>query len=311
MAGSLGAATHPKAKLGRISAMTMVSPHVFASEGAILRGQLYAPDAAGPAPVVVMAHGFSAVAAQLEPQARAFADAGFAAFVYDNPGFGLSGGYPRQEVDPVRQVRGYRDAVTYVRTLAGADRDRIAIWGSSFSGGHVLQAGAMDPRVAAVVSQAPFISGWELIGGWPNGAELIAQTVAEREARSAGAEPAVMPVVNTPDQPAALPGNDGYVYFTATGGPTWKNEVTLSSFEMVRAHEPALWIARIAPRPLLMIVAEEDLVTPTAHALAAFERAEEPKRVVMVPGGHFDVYSGAGFDTATAETVSWLKAQLV
>jgi len=290
--------------------MIEVTPHLFASEGAILRGQLYAPEGAGPFPVVVMAHGFSAVAAQLEPQARAFADAGFAAFVYDNPGFGLSGGFPRQEVDPVRQVRGYRDAVSYVRTLPNLDPDRIAIWGSSFSGGHVLQAGAMDPRVSAVISQAPFISGWELIGGWPNGAELIAQTVAEREARAAGAEPIVMPVVNTPDKPAALPGNDGYVYFQSTGGPTWKNEVTLSSFELVRAHEPALWIARIAPRPLLMIVADEDLVTPTAHALAAFDQAGAPKKLVRVPGGHFDVYSGPGFARAMAESVAFLTAHL-
>src|SRR5450432_854034 len=149
--------------------MTEVTPHLFASEGAILRGQLYAPQGEAAAPVVVMAHGFSAVAAQLEPQARAFADAGFAAFVYDNPNFGLSGGFPRQEVDPVRQVRGYRDAVTYVRTLAGLDPHRIALWGSSFSGGHVLQAGAMDVRVKVVISQAPFISGWELIASWPHG----------------------------------------------------------------------------------------------------------------------------------------------
>ena len=290
--------------------MTQTSSQMFASEGAILRGTLYAPDAKGPAPVVVMAHGFSAVAAQLEPQARAFAAAGFAAFVYDNPGFGLSGGYPRQEVDPVRQVRGYRDAVSHVRTLAGVDRERIAIWGSSFSGGHVLQAGAMDRRVGCVISQAPFISGWELIASWPNGEEVIAMTLAEREARAAGAEPTVMQVVGRPDEPCALPGEDGYVYFTGTGGPTWKNEITLSSLELARAHEPAKWIERIAPRPLLMIVADNDLVTPTGHALAAFERAGAPKKLVRVAGGHFDVYSGAGFDAATTETVAWLKAHL-
>jgi fermentation-respiration switch protein FrsA (DUF1100 family) len=290
--------------------MTYASPHMFASEGAILRGRLYAPEGKVSAPIVVMAHGFSAVAAQLEPQATAFAAAGFAAFVFDNPGFGLSGGFPRQEVDPVRQVRGYRDAVSYVRTLDGVDPERIAIWGSSFSGGHVLQAGAMDPRVSVVISQAPFISGWELIGGWPNGQEVITMTTAEREARGVGAEPTVMRVVGLPDEACALPGDDGYAYFTSTGGPTWKNEITLSSLELARAHEPALWIERIAPRPLLMIVADNDLVTPTAHALAAFQRAGGPKRLVTVSGGHFDVYSGPGFDTATAETVGWLTAHL-
>ncbi len=290
--------------------MSQTTSHMFASEGAILRGALYLPQGNGPFPIVVLAHGFSAVAAQLEPQARAFAAAGFAAFVYDNPGFGLSGGSPRQEVDPVRQVRGYRDAVSYVRTLPGLDPERIAIWGSSFSGGHVLQAGAMDRRVRVVISQAPFISGWELIGGWPNAEDVIAMTQAEREARAAGAEPTVMRVVGKPDEPCALPGEDGYAYFTGTGGPTWKNEITLSSLELARAHEPAKWIERLAPRPLLMIVADNDLVTPTAHALAAFERAGSPKQLVRVAGGHFDVYAGAGFDTATAATIAWLKAHL-
>jgi len=289
--------------------MSQITDQMFASEGAILRGKLYAPQDK-PAGVVVMAHGFSAVAAQLEPQARAFADAGFAAFVYDNPGFGLSGGCPRQEVDPVRQVRGYRDAVSHVRALPALAGARIALWGSSFSGGHVLQAGAMDRRVDVVISQAPFISGWDLIGGWPNAEEVIAMTQAEREARSRGAEPSVMQVVGKPDEPCALPGEDGYAYFTGTGGPTWKNAITVSSLELARAHEPALWIARIAPRPLLMIVADDDLVTPTDHALAAFERAGAPKRLVRVAGGHFDVYSGAGFDIAMAETIAWLKAHL-
>ncbi len=290
--------------------MTYATLHMFASEGATLRGRLYAPEGKASPPIVVMAHGFSAVAAQLEPQATAFAAAGFAAFVFDNPGFGLSGGFPRQEVDPVRQVRGYRDAVSYVRTLDGVDPDRIAIWGSSFSGGHVLQAGAVDTRVGVVISQAPFISGWELIGGWPNSAEVIEMTTAEREARGAGAEPTVMKVVGLPDEACALPGDDGYAYFTTTGGPTWKNEITLSSLELARAHEPALWIERIAPRPLLMIVADNDIVTPTAHALAAFQRAGGPKKLVTVNGGHFDVYSGSGFDTATGETIAWLTAHL-
>src|SRR5262245_35477679 len=130
----------------------------FSSEGVALRGRLFRAAQAN-RPVVVMAHGFSAVADQLYRHAAAFADAGFNAFVYDHSGFGGSDGHPRQHVHPPRQLRGYRDAVSFVRTLPGMDTSRIALWGSSFSGGHVLCAGALDPRVACVVSQAPFISG--------------------------------------------------------------------------------------------------------------------------------------------------------
>ena len=114
-----------------------MNPVTFASEGVALRGRLYPGKGSGPRPAVVMAHGFTAVAAQLEPQARACAEAGYTVLAYDNYGFGLSEGYPRQEVDPARQVRGYRDAVSCVRGLADVRGDRIALWGSSFSGGHV------------------------------------------------------------------------------------------------------------------------------------------------------------------------------
>jgi len=281
----------------------------FSSEGTALRGRLYwtaAPDR----PVVVMAHGFSAVADQLERHAKTFAAAGFNTFVYDHAGFGLSDGFPRQDVDPPRQLRGYRDAVSFVRTLPGLDAAKIALWGSSFSGGHALCAGALDPRVTCVVSQAPFISGSGLLALREDLAEFEAGLFAEREARSAGAPATMIPVTAPGDGLAALPGDDAHDYFASTNSPTWKNEVTFSSFEAVRAYEPAWWIERLSPRPLLMIVAADDTVTPTAHAEAAFQRAGEPKKLVHVPGGHFDVYVGAGFDQAVGEMLAFFKAHL-
>jgi len=282
----------------------------FSSEGTALRGRLFPAAGGGKRPVVVMAHGFSAVADQLFRHAEAFAAAGFNAFVYDHAGFGRSDGHPRQDVDPSRQLRGYRDAVTFVRTLPGVDAERIAIWGSSFSGGHVLQAGALDPRVRVVISQAPFISGSELLALRPDLAEFEAALFAEREARSAGAPATMIPVTTPREGIAALAGVDAHEYFAGTNSPSWKNEVTLSSFEAVRGYEPAWWIEKLAPRPLLMIVAESDTVTPTAHAEAAFARAAEPKKLVRVPGGHFDVYLGSGFDQAAGEMIGWLKTHL-
>lgn len=282
----------------------------FLSEGAVLRGRFHAAEADGRRPVVVLAHGFSAVADQLVPQARAFAAAGFHAFAYDHAGFGRSDGEPRQEVDPSRQLRGYRDAVSFVRTLPQVDGARIALWGSSFSGGHVLQAAALDPRVGCVIAQAPFVSGSGLFSLRPDADAFVAALFAEREARAAGAAPAMIPVVAEGDAPAALPGNDGHAWFTATGGPTWRNEVTLSSFEAVRGYEPGWWAPQIAPRPLLMIVAADDTVTPTVHAQAAFAATGQPKALVRVPGGHFDVYSGDGFDQAMNAAIAWLREHL-
>ena len=79
--------------------------------------------------------------------------------MFDNRCFGASDGEPRQEIDPWAQVRDYRHAITYLHTVPEVDPERIGVWGSSYSGGHVLVVAAIDRRVKAVVSQVPLISG--------------------------------------------------------------------------------------------------------------------------------------------------------
>ena len=130
-------------------------------DGVTLRGWHYLPDTrVGRCPTIVMAHGYSAVKEMyLDRFAETFAAAGLAAIVFDNRNFGASDGTPRQEIDPHQQVSDYRDAITYAETLAETDASRIGIWGSSYSGGHVLVVAAIDRRVKCVVSQVPLISG--------------------------------------------------------------------------------------------------------------------------------------------------------
>ena len=133
----------------------------FNAEGVTLRGWLYRGEgASGRAPTIVMAHGFSAVKEMyLDAFAEVFAAAGLNALVFDNRNFGASDGEPRQEIDPWEQVRDYRHAITYATTLDEVDATRIGVWGSSYSGGHVLVVGAIDRRVKAVVAQVPLVSG--------------------------------------------------------------------------------------------------------------------------------------------------------
>src|ERR671928_546064 len=173
----------------------------FQAEGPRLRGWLYTPDGGGPPfPTVVMAHGFSAVKEMyLDKFAEAFAEAGLAALVFDNRNFGASDGTPRLEIDPWDQVHDYRDAITYARTRSEVDGERIGVWGSSYSGGHVLVVGAIDRRVKCVVAQVPLISGHENARRLVR-SDFIAAAVeafdADREARFRGEAPAMIPVVD-------------------------------------------------------------------------------------------------------------------
>jgi fermentation-respiration switch protein FrsA (DUF1100 family) len=290
----------------------------FDAEGVTLRGWFYDADGqSGAAPTIVMAHGFSAVKEMyLDKFAELFAAAGLNALVFDNRNFGASDGEPRLEIDPVQQVRDYRHAITYATTLDEVDPTRIGAWGSSYSGGHVLVLGAIDRRVKAVVAQVPLVS------GSANIAELVRADFRagfrqmfddDRAARYRGDPPAMVPVVaEDPLAPSALPTPDSWTWFTETGktrAPSWKNEVTLRTVEMLGEYEPAAYIARISPTPLLMVVAREDHLTPAHLAIDAYERAREPKRLVILPGGHFDAYVD-GFDGASAPARDWFVEHL-
>lgn len=290
----------------------------FDGDGVTLRGWFYpGSSSATPTPVVVMAHGFSAVKEMyLDAYAEVFNADGLAVLVFDNRNFGASDGEPRQEIDPWAQVRDYRHAITYASLLPEVDASRIGIWGTSYSGGHVLVVGAIDRRVKAVVSQVPLVS------GSANFRALVRSdfipTVREqfdndRIARFRGDPPAMVPVVdNNVLAPSALPTADSYTWFTETHklrAPAWRNEVTLRSLEMFAEYEPVSYIARISPTPLLMLPAQADTLTPTELAIEAFQQAREPKRLQILPGGHFDAYV-AGFEVASGAARDWFLEHL-
>ena len=293
----------------------------FNAEGTILRGWLYLPDGAdrGRSPVIVMAHGFTAVKEQyLDRFAEVFVATGLAVLVFDHRNFGASDGEPRQEVDPVQQMRDYRHAITYARTVPELDHERLGVWGTSFSGGHVLIVGAVDRRVRCVVSQVPGVNGPvsasrrtrpDLVSA------LLARYDADRDQRFAGARPATIAVVaEDQSMPCALPGLDSWMFFEGSRrdmAPSWRNEVTLRSAEMMRENEPTVWVARISPTPLLMIVATEDMLTPTDLALETYNRALEPKKLVLIPGGHFEPYTGSGFEISSAAARDWFVQHLL
>ena len=236
--------------------------------------------------------------------------------MFDHRGFGSSDGEPRQEIDPWQQVRDYRDAISHAQTLKKADPERIGIWGSSYSGGHVIVVGAIDRRVKCVSCQVPLISGHR------NARRIVrADFIApvgemfddDRAKRYAGEPPAMIPVVDEdPMAPSALPTPDSYTWFTETGrtrAPSWRNEVTLRSVEMFWEYEPGAYIGWISPTPFQMIVAAKDHLTVADLAIEAYERALEPKRLVVRPGPHFSAYA-EDFDAVSAAHTEWFVQHL-
>ncbi|MDR7084155.1 fermentation-respiration switch protein FrsA (DUF1100 family) [Arthrobacter ginsengisoli] len=292
-------------------------PVSFGRPGETLRGTLYAPAGTpGALPTIVMAHGWAMVAGgNLDDYARVFAGRGFNALTFDFRNLGKSDGLPRQELDPWRQVEDFRTAISYARSRPDVDRERIGLWGTSYSGGHALVVAAVDKRVRCVVSQVPTINGFENARRRFSGdraAALRAAFEADRETRFEGAAPRTIQLVD-PDPHAAVayPGEDsyGYMFGESSRCPGWVNEVTLRSLEMARAYEPGSFVPRIAPTPLLMIVAEDDVLTPVDLQQDAFEAAGEPKRLMQVPGGHYSPYA-AHFERSSQAAAGWFTEHL-
>ncbi|MCL6646188.1 MAG: alpha/beta hydrolase, partial [Dehalococcoidia bacterium] len=132
----------------------------FESEGVPIAAFFYPGEGPGPSrrPCVVLGHGLGAVKeARLTAFAERFAAAGLACLAFDYRHFGESGGEPRQLVDIRRQQDDWRAAIGFARSLERVDPDRVGLWGTSFSGGHVLEVAAGDGRVRAAVVQVPFV----------------------------------------------------------------------------------------------------------------------------------------------------------
>jgi fermentation-respiration switch protein FrsA (DUF1100 family) len=252
----------------------------------------------------------------LDSFGRRFQGAGFTVLVYDNRHFGDSSGFPRFEVDPIKQIEDYHDAITWVSTLPEVDSDRIAIWGSSYSGGNVIHVGSVDRRIKAVIAQVPFVSGQS---NAPGIEPLLDHIIADRVRIRDGEPGQIVKVVadsleeaQSGKSESILPTPDAYEYFVHSDSQGhWQNKMTLQSLFKLVKNEPRAYVHRISPTPLFMCIAENDLAVDVPTQIATFESAKEPKELLFMPQtGHFDVYSGLAFETNVEAQIKFLKKHL-
>jgi uncharacterized protein len=293
----------------------------FISQGLKCRGWFYVPDGLAKGqkvPVVVMAHGFSAVKEMfLENYADRFSAAGMAVLVFDYRFLGEGEGEPRGQVLPSSQLDDYRNALTWVGLQPEVDAGRIGVWGSSYSGGHVLHLSAFDRRIKAAVAQVPNICAWRSIlkhQGVDALRMLQEMVIADRAGRYPDGSVTYFPVVAPEGQPAILGTPDAYEFFLRTSEgrrKNWINQVTVESIEKMIENDPADAIELISPTALLIVAAENDALIPIEQVREAFERAGEPKKLVVIPCGHFDVYDRQPWhEQAAGSALQWFSDHL-
>ncbi|MEU4011406.1 acetylxylan esterase [Streptomyces pseudogriseolus] len=172
------------------------------------------------------------------------------------------------------------------------DERRIGLWGTSLAGGHALLLGATDRRLRAVVARVPMISGAQIGQGraLPEHQAAVERRYDEDErAQLRGSAPATVTIVTKdPDVPPLYRDPDVVDFYLRPydSDVRRENKLTLRSSRNSRMYEPGVYIDKVSPTPLLMIVGSRDTMTPTDIALTAYERALEPKRLELIPDGH-------------------------
>lgn len=296
----------------------------FLSGGETVRGDLLLPDGEGPFPVVVMAGGWCYVKELRQPQYAAdFVRRGFAALIFDYRRMGASAGEPRQHIDPWDQIEDYKNAISFAAEQPELDADRIGIWGISYSGGHVLIVGAIDPRVKAVVSNVPVIDGYQTMWrmhGTDRFRKLKAFVAEERAKRTGTGEYGYMPMSGVPahpdDQFTVWPDDDVLAVFTElkdTQAPRHEHRNTIASIELLMEYDASAYAPRLLDKPVMMIVADQDDITMWDQEIAVYQAIPSSKKelVVLPATDHMTLYSDVtALDYAARAAGSWFDRHL-
>ncbi|WP_433225894.1 alpha/beta hydrolase [Actinomadura formosensis] len=262
----------------------------FTSDGHRLAALYYRPEGDGPFPCVVMAGGWCYVKELAQPTyAAALARQGIAALIFDYRGFGGSDGEPRQHIDPAAQIADYRNAIDYIETRPEIDADRIGVWGISYSGGHVLILGAVDPRVKALCGIVPVTDGYQnmRLAHGTLGFRRLRQAIldARRKRRATGE------VTYFPHQPAeegelaTWPFPRSKKTFAALKqreAPAYIGEATAESADLLLGYSVFPYLPRLLGKPALLVIAEGDDHTHWDLALKAYEQIPGTAKDLLV-----------------------------
>jgi NADP-dependent 3-hydroxy acid dehydrogenase YdfG/fermentation-respiration switch protein FrsA (DUF1100 family) len=283
----------------------------FMSDSHRCAGWFYLADVDRAAPCIVMAHGLAGVKEmRLDAYAERFAAQGYHVLVFDYRHFGASEGSPRQLLDIGKQHADWGAAVGYARSRPEVDPSKIVLWGSSFSGGHVM-ALAESLGVAAVIAQIPHADGiasvlalgpkqaLKLTGHGLYDAARAAMRMSPHYVNASG-EPGSAAVMTAPEA-------RGYRHLIPPG-QDFDERVAARFILAAGLYSPGRKLRNLKV-PVLVQVATKDQTTPPGAALKAARQA--PLGVLKTYDiGHFEPYVDPAFNSIVGDQIEFLQRVL-
>ncbi|MGE5450122.1 MAG: alpha/beta hydrolase [Methanomassiliicoccales archaeon] len=280
----------------------------FQSRRTRCAGWLYQPKGIKRPPLVLMAPGLAAEKTfGLEGYAEAYAQDGYAVYLFDYRNHGDSEGMPRNLVRASRQLQDWEAALARVKRLPNINTEKIILWGTSLSGGHVLVTAARHPEVAAVVCHAPFTDGFTTLAG--RKVEDILKSVGAGiidAILALGGVRCTIPVVGAPGTFACLnqPGAAEAYISMIPKVSKWVNNCPASIFLTLPWYRPINFAAEIKC-PVLVVKAREDNIVSVVAIDTTLAKIKQG-RLLEIAGGHFDFYQGEIFTALYQQELSFL-----
>ena len=284
----------------------------FFSRGRKLAGVMFLPDdAKESAPGIVLCQGYTGTKELFLPLlAQAFCGAGYPSLIFDYRGWGESDG-EKGQLFPWEQVTDICNALTFLSIQETVDPERLALYGTSFGGANVIAVAAVDQRVRCVITSLPIGNGrrwlrslrrlWE----WRELLQLIDEDRRNRVLTGTSLKMDAFQIV--PPEPTIQEA----MVTAIKDGILSEVEITLESAEAIMEFSPQDMVAQISPRPILFIHAGSDNLVSAEESETLYERAGEPKKLIIVPGAtHVDFYLGDAFNQVTAVSLDWFRRYL-
>ncbi|MAF50373.1 MAG: alpha/beta hydrolase [Rhodospirillaceae bacterium] len=259
----------------------------FQSDGLKLAGIFHKPDNledGARLPAFVIMHGFGGHKdgpAQRWSSSQ-FPGWGYACMRFDFRGCGESEGPPGVVV-PAEEINDCRAAIDYLATRPEVDPDRIGLLGTSYGAIVATSAAAEDGRAKAVIAQG----GWgnsdrffrELHAtpeAWAKFSGMLEEGRAKLAAGEAAARAHRFDIVPIPEPVRANIDERSIFDFSV--------QTAIATYDF----SPQDHVARVAPRPLLIVHAAADVVVRPSGSIDLFTHAGENAELYIMSGvDHF------------------------
>jgi hypothetical protein len=224
--------------------------------------------------------------------AKRFAEHGYVCLIFSYRGYGKSEG-PRWRLIPLEEVEDVKNSITYLQTREEVHPDRIGVFGISFGAAHAIYVGGTDTRakcVGAVSAPGDGERWFHNIRRYWEWKELLKKLEKDRANRVLTGK---SEMVDRYCEWSLVsdPASEEYHKTFDAKFPERISQVPVETAEKIIAYKPEQVVDKISPRPLLLIAGHYDALVPPTESMSMYEKAKDPKKLVILPGVHFDMYN--------------------